>query len=49
MNEQKKTESLLSTKDLAVLREFISIFTLFAEATTRTQAEQSISISLVGP
>ncbi|CAF5139532.1 unnamed protein product, partial [Rotaria magnacalcarata] len=49
LNEQKETELLLSTKDLAVLREFISIFTLFAEATTRTQAEQSISISLVGP
>ncbi|CAF4399168.1 unnamed protein product, partial [Rotaria magnacalcarata] len=31
LNEQKKTELLLSTKDLAVLREFISIFTLFAE------------------
>ncbi|CAF5227804.1 unnamed protein product, partial [Rotaria magnacalcarata] len=46
LNEQKETELLLSTKDLAVLREFISIFTLFAEATTRTQAEQSISISL---
>ncbi|CAM2728341.1 unnamed protein product [Rotaria socialis] len=50
LNERtKKTELLLSTKDLAVLREFVSIFTLFAEATTRTQAEQSISISLVGP
>ncbi|CAF1563493.1 unnamed protein product, partial [Adineta steineri] len=50
LNERtKKTELLLSTKDLAVLREFVSIVTLFAEATTRTQAEQSISISLVGP
>jgi hypothetical protein len=36
-------------KDLGILREFISVFTLFAEATTRTQAEQSVSISLVAP
>ena len=49
MNEQKRTHLLLSTKDLAVLREFISIFTLFVEATVRTQAETSISISLVAP
>jgi hypothetical protein len=36
-------------KDLGILREFISVFTLFAEATTRTQAEQSVAISLVAP
>ncbi|CAF1396264.1 unnamed protein product [Rotaria magnacalcarata] len=43
------SECIRPPLNLAVLREFISIFTLFAEATTRTQAEQSISISLVGP
>jgi hypothetical protein len=47
--EQKKDELILSTKDIAVLHEFISIFVLFAEATIRTQAEQSVSISLVAP
>ncbi|CAF4195291.1 unnamed protein product, partial [Rotaria sordida] len=47
--EQKKGELLLSMKDLAVLREFISIFTLFVEATTRTQAEKCVPISLVAP
>ncbi|CAF1621781.1 unnamed protein product [Adineta ricciae] len=47
--EQKKTELILSMKDLSVLREFTSIFTLFAEATTRTQTEQCLSISLVAP
>ncbi|CAF1416363.1 unnamed protein product [Rotaria sordida] len=49
LTEQKKGELVLSMKDLAVLREFISIFTLFAEATTRTQAEKCVSISLVVP
>lgn len=47
--DQKKDELILSMKDLNILREFISIFTLSAEATTRTQAEQCISISLVAP
>jgi hypothetical protein len=47
--EQNKGELVLSMKDLAVLGEFISIFTLFVEATTRTQAEQCVSISLVAP
>ena len=36
-------------KDLGVLREFISIFTLFAEVTTGTQTGQCVSISLVTP
>ena len=49
LTEQKKSELILTTKDLTILREFISIFTLFAEATTRSQAEQSISISLIAP
>ncbi|CAF3334021.1 unnamed protein product [Rotaria sp. Silwood2] len=49
LTEQKKGELVLSMKDLAILREFISILTLFVEATTRTQAEQCVSISLVAP
>jgi hypothetical protein len=49
LTEQKKTELIFTMKDLGILREFISVFTLFAEATTRTQAEQSVSISLVAP
>jgi len=49
LTEHKRNELILSTKDLSILREFISIFTLFVEATTRTQAEQCISISLVAP
>lgn len=47
--DQKRSELILSMKDLTVLREFISIFTLFAEATTRTQAENCLSVSLVAP
>lgn len=47
--DQKKHELIFSMKDLSVLREFISIFTLFAEATTRTQTERCVSISLVAP
>ncbi|CAF1534752.1 unnamed protein product, partial [Rotaria sordida] len=47
--EQRKPELVLSMKDLAVLREFISIFTLLVETTNRTQAEQCVSISLVAP
>ena len=46
---QKKNELILSIKELNILREFISIFTLFAEATTKTQADQCLSISLVAP
>jgi len=49
LTEQNKGELILSMKDLVILREFISIFALFAEATTRTQAEQCVSISLVAP
>ncbi|CAF1087905.1 unnamed protein product [Didymodactylos carnosus] len=49
LTDQKKGELILSIKDLHVLREFISAFTLFAEATTKTQAERCVSISLVAP
>ncbi|CAF1531206.1 unnamed protein product [Adineta ricciae] len=49
LTEQKRSELLLSTKDTAILREFVSVFTLSAEATTRTQIEKDVSISLVGP
>ena len=47
--EQNKNELLLSTKDLTILREFVSVFALFSEATTRAQTEQCVSISLVAP
>lgn len=39
--DQKRNDLILSMKGSIILREFTSIFTLFAEATTRTQAEQS--------
>ena len=40
---------VLTSRDIIILQEFVSIFALFAEATTRTQAENSASISLVSP
>lgn len=49
LTEQKRSELLLTIKDTAILREFVAIFTLPAEATTRTQIERDVSISLVGP
>ncbi|CAF2196729.1 unnamed protein product [Rotaria magnacalcarata] len=49
LTEQKKDELVLSMKDSAILRQFISIFTLFVEATTRTQAEECVLISLLAP
>jgi hypothetical protein len=49
LTEQKKGKLVLSMKDLAILRQFISIFTLFVKATIRTQAEDCVSISLVAP
>lgn len=39
LTDQKRTNLVLSMKDWSILREFTSIFTLFAEATTRTQTE----------
>ncbi|CAF1676556.1 unnamed protein product [Rotaria magnacalcarata] len=40
---------VLTARDIIILRELASIFALFAEATTRTQIEDSASISLVAP
>ena len=42
-----RSDVALSTRDINVLQEFAAIFALFAEATTRTQAEKSSSISFV--
>ncbi|CAF1038353.1 unnamed protein product [Didymodactylos carnosus] len=39
----------LLPKDLAILNEFVSLFAHFAEATIKTQADKSPSISLVAP
>ena len=49
LTEEKRTELVLSVKDIAILREFVSIFALFAEATTQTQTGSSVSVSLVAP
>ena len=40
---------ILTAREISLLQEFASIFALFAEATTRTQAENSASISFVAP
>ena len=39
----------LNTRDLTMLQEFVSLFSLFAEATTVTQRQNSPSISFVAP
>lgn len=44
-----RADLVLSTRDISLLQEFAGIFALFAEATTRTQAEKCPSISLVAP
>lgn len=44
-----RADLVLTTRDTIVLQEFASVFALFAEATTRAQAEKSASISLVAP
>lgn len=44
-----RSDLVLSARDINLLQEFAAIFALFAEATTRTQAEKSASISLVAP
>ena len=49
LRELKKDSLVLSQRDIAILNEFISIFALFAEASTRAQADQAASISLVAP
>ena len=44
-----RADLVLTSRNIIILQEFASIFALFAEATTRTQAENSASISLVSP
>ena len=44
-----RSDLVLSNRDINLLQEFAAIFALFAEATTRTQAERSASISFVAP
>ena len=44
-----RTDLVLTSRDIIRLQEFASVFALFAEATTRTQAENSVSILLVSP
>ncbi|CAF4794943.1 unnamed protein product [Rotaria socialis] len=44
-----RADLVLTARDIIILQEFASIFALFAEATTRTQIENSASISLVAP
>ncbi|CAF1275403.1 unnamed protein product [Adineta ricciae] len=45
----KRKDLCLVTKDDRILKEFLSLLTLFAEATTITQAEHTSSISLFRP
>ncbi|CAF1493068.1 unnamed protein product, partial [Didymodactylos carnosus] len=49
LNHCNKEELCLTSRDIAILREFLSLFALFAEATVRAQAQNSPSISLVAP
>ena len=49
LTEQKHCELILSVKDISILREFLSIFALFAEATIQTQTGSNVSISMVAP
>ncbi|UJR17867.1 hypothetical protein I4U23_004766 [Adineta vaga] len=39
----------LNTRDITMLREFVDLFCLFAQATTATQCQNSPSISIVAP
>jgi hypothetical protein len=45
----KQKHLCLSTRDLDVLNEFISVLTLLAEVTTKTQQQNFPSISLIAP
>ena len=47
LRDAGRADLVLSTRDISLLQEFAGIFALFAEATTRTQAEKCPSISLV--
>jgi hypothetical protein len=44
-----RADLVMNARDITILQEFASIFALFAEATTRIQADSSASISLVVP
>ncbi|CAF4088811.1 unnamed protein product, partial [Rotaria sp. Silwood1] len=45
----KRKDLCLLTKDYQMLNEFVSLLTLFADATTITQAENTPSISFIAP
>ncbi|CAF1254367.1 unnamed protein product [Didymodactylos carnosus] len=47
--ELNKSQLMLTQRDKIIIDEFISLFYLFNEATIQTQAENSPTISLVGP
>lgn len=49
LKELKKDSLILSQRDITMLNEFVSIFALIAEVSTKIQAEESASISLVAP
>jgi hypothetical protein len=49
LRDAGRPDLVLTTRDISVLQEFVTVFALFAEATTRTQVENSTSISLVAP
>ncbi|CAF1610989.1 unnamed protein product [Adineta ricciae] len=44
-----RTDLILTACDILSLQEFASVFALYAEATTRAQADKTASISLVAP
>jgi hypothetical protein len=45
----KRKDLCLLTKDYQMLNEFVSLLTLFADATTITQSENTPSISFIAP
>ena len=49
LNDLKKNELILNTRDRKILEEFVSLFELFDEATLITQGESFITISLAAP
>lgn len=49
LHDVDRSDLVLSTRDINLLQDFASICALSAEATTRTQAEKSASISFVAP
>ncbi|CAM4982833.1 unnamed protein product, partial [Rotaria socialis] len=49
LNDLKKNELIINTKDRKILEEFVSLFELFNEATLVTQGENFVTISLAAP